>query len=302
MNANYLTIEDIKSACESGKFDYREALSALRERQTLGNWNIDRLAQAAFDRQLSAYRQHVERLRELLEKAKCENKRYQTECIRAGAPDNLTEALLPGNLPRLLDFVSSGVVGIYGVPSASVVRELLDADDIPSKEKVLDQRAGQVIADCKAALGHKVDEQKFPETQFIYKAIEAFEQGHEEAAQALLTLTLDSLISKLIPNKNQKKRMTRKGEDSQSPIDMDIQHLAEVLAWLPVWNAHAEFWVHRGDPVPVFYARHATVHAVSFIQYTRANCLCALLLVTGILLFDATTSKDWGSVLGRVWG
>jgi putative uncharacterized protein (fragment) len=242
----------------------------------------------------------VERIRKALDES--EDEELQTEYIRAGAPANLAEALLPRNLPRLLDFVINGVVGIYGVPSAFVVRELLGVDDVSSQGEVLLLHAEQVVADCKTLLQLAVDQSKFAETPFIYKAIDAFEQGHEEAAQALVTLTLDSLIPKLISNKNELKRMIKKREDSQSPISTDIQNLAKMLAWLPVWNAHAEFWVHRGDPVPVFYDRHATVHAVSFIQYTRANCLCALLLVTGILLFDATTSKDWGSVLGRVWG
>ena len=57
----------------------------------------------------------------------------------------------------------------------------------------------------------------------------------------------------------------------------------EAMVWLPIWNAHEQFWKHKGDQVPRHYSRHASVHGVSSRQFSKRNCVQVLMLVTSLI-------------------
>ncbi|WP_448853196.1 hypothetical protein [Corynebacterium frankenforstense] len=81
--------------------------------------------------------------------------------------------------------------------------------------------------------------------------------------------------------------MKKKPQDSDLteeslPDDLKTAEIVDALIWIPGWNAHSMHFVESGDSVPVEYSRHASVHAISPVQYTKINCLRALMNVTSL--------------------
>ncbi len=48
---------------------------------------------------------------------------------------------------------------------------------------------------------------------------------------------------------------------------------------------HKTFERHKGDKVPHTFSRHASVHAVSKVQYNKRNAAIALVLATSLVGF-----------------
>lgn len=67
------------------------------------------------------------------------------------------------------------------------------------------------------------------------------------------------------------------------PDAIDEMGVHEAMVWLPIWNAHEQFWKHKGDKVPRYYSRHASVHGVSPRQFSKRNCVQVLMLVTRLI-------------------
>lgn len=55
------------------------------------------------------------------------------------------------------------------------------------------------------------------------------------------------------------------------------------MVWLPTWNAHEQFWKHKGDEVPRYYSRHASAHGVSSRQSSKRDGVRVLMLVTSLI-------------------
>ena len=99
----------------------------------------------------------------------------------------------------------------------------------------------------------------------------------------MLTVTLDTLIYRFYPDKNTRRSITNRTKDQDVPSVIDEMGLYRSMVWLPIWNAHAQFWKHKGDQIPYDYSRHASVHGVSPRQFSKRNCVQVLMLVTSLL-------------------
>ncbi len=113
--------------------------------------------------------------------------------------------------------------------------------------------------------------------------IRAIKGGSHAAAQALFTVTLDTLITKLIPDATRRSPITKRKTGHPVPAAIDDMGLRRVFVWLPIWNSHGKFWASKGHNVPSDYSRHASVHAVSRVLYSKRNCIQALMLITSLL-------------------
>lgn len=217
---------------------------------------------------------------------------------------NLRKSVFPVNIAEVLDhvsvkeleaFVLAEGIGVYGAPRSAIVAKLVKSDSRAARRKMLYTYYAQIISDCESALSSLSSQDLFPEIEFVMEAIETMQSGHPKAAQALLTVTLDSLISRLIGDKKTRKSITAHNSDSEPPLNTDANNFRMVLAWFPVWNAHGTFYASRGDEIPREFSRHATVHAVSKRQYSKRNCVQVLTLVTSLIKYAANTSEEnWG--------
>lgn len=116
--------------------------------------------------------------------------------------------------------------------------------------------------------------------------------GHTRSAQAMFTVTLDTLIYRFYPETMTRKAITNRKKGAGVPATIEEMGVREALVWLPIWNAHEQIWKDKGDKVPHYYSRHASVHGVSSRQFNKRNCVQVLMLVTSLIGYAAATVRD----------
>ncbi|WP_460464333.1 hypothetical protein [Arthrobacter pigmenti] len=211
---------------------------------------------------------------------------------QANVLSELPRMLLPPNLrpvsddisfSDVLDFLEKEGIPLYLVPRASIGRRLVLAKDHSTRRKVLNDRFTDIVDDCANLLDTCTDPIVATEVHFIMDGIGALRAGHFASAQAIFTVTLDTLIANFYPDRGDRRKITNRKKDAPMPDELGDMSIRNAYVWLPVWNAHQEFWHHKGDRVPNDYSRHASVHAVSKTQFNKRNCVQSLMLGTSLV-------------------
>jgi hypothetical protein len=181
------------------------------------------------------------------------------------------------------EFLEEEGIPLYLIPRATIGRRLIRAKDHASRRRVLNDRFLDIVDDCAALVARCTVPAVATEVHFIQDGIGALRTGHHASAQAIFTVTLDTLISRFYPNKDTRKKITNRKKGSQMPDEISDMSIRRAYVWLPVWNAHQEFWQHKGDRIPNDYSRHATVHGVSKAQFNKRNCAQSLMLASSLV-------------------
>lgn len=125
----------------------------------------------------------------------------------------------------------------------------------------------------------------------------ALENGHVEAAQALFTNILDTVHQNFWGlNKQSRTAISNHAEGDELPQLIKNMDFLDILVFAPIWNSHMKFFGHAGDEPPTEYSRHASVHGVSRRQYKLENCIQALMLVTSLLVYIDNFGQETGQV------
>lgn len=206
-------------------------------------------------------------------------------------PRGFNRALLPPNLKayadkiqahQVLEFLEQEGIPLYLVPRGRTAVRLLRAQDRSARRKVLSNNYKSIIDDCAAVL-ERVDRKLIgDEIDFALDGLGAMRASHTRSAQAMFTVTLDTLIYRFSPEVPRRTITNRKKGESIPP-DIKEMGVRKAMVWLPIWNAHEQFWKRNGDEVPRCYSRHASVHGVSTRQFSKRNCLQVLMLVTSLI-------------------
>ncbi len=204
----------------------------------------------------------------------------------------INRAMLPPNLQEHADkvqamdvhaFLEEEGIPLYLVPSGRIALRLLRARDRAERRQVLGDCYESLIADCADVLDNAGHEAVRDEVRFVLDGLGAMRVGYTRAAQALFTVTLDTLIYRFHSEPTTRKNITNRKKGAEVPGTIEEMAVREAFVWLPVWNAHEQFWRSNGDGVPHYYSRHASVHGVSARQYNKGNCVQALMLVTSLI-------------------
>ncbi len=190
---------------------------------------------------------------------------------------------LPPNL-RGLDFdldllttLAGEGITLYRVPGRTVTKRLLYARDKTARRAILGRALPQILDDCDAVLDVCSSARVRESLLYTRAAIASARAGHVEAAQALLTNTLDTTLG-LLPD--------RKAATAQHPkvrAALDDEGVGTFLVLAPIWHAHGQYWPERGELIPRVYSRHASTHGVSRRQYGPRNSAQAVLLLTALI-------------------
>ncbi|WP_018581245.1 hypothetical protein [Corynebacterium pilosum] len=200
--------------------------------------------------------------------------------------------LFPPNLRQLADeitaeevnrFVEKEAIPLYLVPKGRTALRLIRAKDRQARRKVLNSCFNSIVDDCEKILTESRAESIADQVSFIRDGIGALRAGYTPSAQAMFTVTLDTLITRLYPDQENLRRIRNRQKDKDASEEFDQMNIREALVWLPIWNAHESFWPNKGDPVPHHFSRHASVHAVTSRQFNKRNCIQALMLVTSLV-------------------
>lgn len=215
----------------------------------------------------------------------------------------INRALLPPNLREHADeirahevheFVEQEGIPLYLVPRGRVALRLLRARDRAGRRRVLGDCYESLIKDCAAVLERTDHEAIRGEVGFALDGLGAMRDGHVRSAQAMFTVTLDTLIYRFYPDRKTRGAITNRKKGADVPEAIDEMGVREALVWLPIWNAHEEFWKHKGDKVPHYYSRHASVHGVSSRQFSKRNCVQVLMLVTSLIGYADRVAREAG--------
>lgn len=210
-------------------------------------------------------------------------------------------ALLPPNLKSYADeirahqvhqFLEQDGIPLYLVPRGRTALRLLRAQDRSARHRVLSACYESIIDDCSVVL-EKADRAVVgDELEFALDGLGAMRAGHSRSAQAMFTVTLDTLIYRFYPDHSVRKVITNRRKDADVPDAIDEMGVHGAMVWLPIWNAHEQFWKHKGDEVPRHYSRHASVHGVSSRQFSKRNCVQVLMLVTSLIGYADRMARE----------
>lgn len=210
----------------------------------------------------------------------------------SGGFSGLNRTLLPPNLVEYADeitasevyeFVEQEGIPLYLVPRGRTALRLLRAENRAGRRQVLSDCYESLIDDCSAVLEQVNHPAVTNELGFVLEGLGAMRAGYTCSAQALFTVTLDTLISHLYRNQQARKTITNRKRGEDIPDVIDEMAVWKALVSLPIWNAHETFWKDKGDKVPYYYSRHASVHSVSSRQFSKRNCVQVLMLVTSLI-------------------
>lgn len=216
---------------------------------------------------------------------------------RTWLPNNLVDALDELTINELAHFANDEVIGVYGAPRASILVRLVRSNTTAERRILFNRYYEQIVDDCEKVISSENVKSRVPESEFVLEAIKSIRAELPQPAQALLTVTLDSLIIKLIPDKPSRKKITIHTPEADAPLNAETESLRQLLTWLPVWNAHKTFRPWTADKPPREFNRHASVHYARNRQYSKRNCIQALLLTTGVIRYAASSSQNkWGVI------
>lgn len=265
--------------------------------QLMPRFTLPEIPRYDFSEMFEGLSQQIEALNERIEgsfKAAIEPLVDQSNQLVEDARINMNRALLPVNLRgvadeldafEVLEFLEVEGIPLYLIPSAKTALRLVRAKTHTDRRKVLNTHERSILNDCTRVLEGIRTSNLLPQSRSLLDGVGAFKAGYPRSAQAMFTVTLDTLISSLNLGKSDKKVLTKKSQGAPTPKFLEQAAVWKALVLLPIWNAHSEFWVDKGDAIPHDFSRHATVHSVSDKQYNKRNAVQALMLATSLIGF-----------------
>lgn len=172
-------------------------------------------------------------------------------------------------------------ISLYGVPRAEAAASLIRAAGATERRKVLVSQWPIIAADCRASLDEYVDSDLSDLVIAARAALDAFDAGHERAAQALAASLIDAVLQGHIDGY----RTFLPDKSGARPEIYDELSARQAIAFLPLLQAYQRFFPKNGDEVPEVFNRHASAHTVSPVQYKRCNAIQGLLLACSLIFF-----------------
>jgi hypothetical protein len=221
---------------------------------------------------------NLERTRELLAVAS-EIGKANRELRERAFPPNWTDFSMD-EIKACVEFMDETGYSLVWVPRGEIVRELL-ATPVDRREQVLVESAAAIMEDLDGALAEIRHTELIELRDHVADSVAAFRDGHPRAAQALATSVLTTAMHVHLGLKRFKD--ARDEFSKRDPMEVEVT-LFKIAAIYKTANRAVETYMGKDDePIPTIFNRHASTHRVSRIQYTKANAIAALLLVTSLL-------------------
>lgn len=191
-------------------------------------------------------------------------------------------------LDDIWSFVCEYGVPLMYVPRARIAVRLLRAENKQEIQEILDHEFNNIVDDCEIMLDGLASESLFEHREFVQEAIDVMRLGYTKAAQALLTVVLDTLAYQLRPISDESKfkkaiiSYHTTAPNQQVEIEDELT-IKAALVWFPVREVHQKFRRQDFEAVPSEYGRHPSVHGVRRCQFPKRNCVHALMVVSSIM-------------------
>lgn len=202
-----------------------------------------------------------------------------TSPFRGVWPGNLAELDLEVDDMKTL-MIDEGLP-IAWVPRMSIVRSVVAAETPQLRRAVYGRRWVAIVDDCEAMLNRTTSSAVEPFKLQALKSISGLRSGHHELAQAFSAATLDTAVGYVFstsPARSNATSVKHRGQLDERPV-------REFFAMAQLMGVHLQYRPSNGDPVPRTFNRHASIHSVSKVQYSRLNSVLALAHLTSFLWF-----------------
>ena len=194
----------------------------------------------------------------------------------------------PANLRAIEDLKLEHVINvamvdgipIYGLPRASTADALIRADSLSRRREILGRRWKTISADCREAVRGCSSDTVTAYVPFAIAALDALDQGHNAAAQALANSIIDMAITNHFGDDRYKYTPSKKTQTNDAYDEFTVR---EYIAFAPMWQAYQQYRVGNGDKIPARFNRHATAHSVSARQYNKRNAVQGLMFACSLL-------------------
>ncbi|WP_188547530.1 hypothetical protein [Rhodococcoides trifolii] len=187
-------------------------------------------------------------------------------------------------------------IPLFYVPRAEIVLSLLEADGEEARLTIIDARYADIGADCHDALTDPMHSTVADRAQLVMRAVEAFEDGHFESAQALAVVVCDSYLKSHVPGRYKQMRESLAIEDSEEaalwPLLRFYMPMAAAVPFLAHWDPSDT------GLAPTTLARHVTVHGASTDQLNKVNATIAIMLATSMTRALDAVLQRYGTTAG----
>jgi hypothetical protein len=191
---------------------------------------------------------------------------------------------LPPNWPDDIDLANVEAViqedglPIVWVPRAEIVTRLLAAPDRAARVEVLLAHEQEITADCRTMLATISHDTLSGQLPLAVKALDAFEAGHHEAAQALAVTVTETAVTDALGGYAQARQKA-----DFDPSQVTLRELRVKAALAPIGPFYTAWYPSSGTPAPEALSRHVTIHQADQRHYTHGNAAVAVLLTTSVL-------------------
>lgn len=167
------------------------------------------------------------------------------------------------------------------VPSARVIELLLEAPNRSARRRVILNNHRGILTDCEDIASGLSAPGALGYADSIRRAIRALRDGHADAAQALASNILETIVT------HHTTRATTLAMAPQVLTNASSYKRQRKLGWRILLSLYPLSVIMGGKHTPFSptsdYRRNATVHAVTRQQYTRTNAVLAIMNATAVL-------------------
>lgn len=209
--------------------------------------------------------------------------------LRRVTPNWLDVAADPDAIEAQIHAVLADGIPLGWVPGATVIDKLLQAVDGPARRRVISNNWRGILNDCEDVASALPSRRALFLADMIRRAIAALRDGHAEAAQALATNVLDTVISQF--------RVPKLNLDKGAILNPDQKKKLAAHGWRFAFSllpAHATMTGKYGvDHRGTAFHRNVTAHAATRRQYNRINAVIAIMLASSVLACAVTDTPTF---------
>lgn len=165
------------------------------------------------------------------------------------------------------------------IPAPRVIDLLLDAPNAAARRRVIANNHRGILTSCEQLAGRLSSPKALHYADVLRSSVRALRDGHTEAAQALASILLDTIV----------------GNHSRDALGLTLGSLKNTSAYSVTRKRGWRFTLalhpltvvmsgtHTTQKPTRRYNRNATVHAITRQQYTRVNAVLAIMNATAVL-------------------
>ncbi len=199
----------------------------------------------------------------------------------------LTWRLFPANLAPIEDLgldelsaLAKEGLTVWSVPRTKIAKDLLRAPTSQARRSILGDRWRAIVDDCDAAVEQQVGGPYGDQARLVQRAITAAKAGHTEAAQALVSSTLETVLQTAFAKPV---RVQLTSHRYGRPDALDDLHVGLGLVMDAIWVAYRPYHTPSERAALPGFSRHGTTHAAGTRQLNRRNMVQATMLTTALI-------------------